>query len=115
MTNFDIHIHCLKEKFDIACVANSNVQELMRCIRSQTESLIPGLNEKSMSVMSLGLAHGLSGYKLKYSPDKVCHIFRSSSKSIAYIIKFYSKKIFLDFICFYNHLKSTKHCKIPQG
>lgn len=61
----------IKEKFDIPCVANSSIQELMRCIRSQAECLIPGLTEKSMSVMSLGLAHGLSGYKLKYSPDKV--------------------------------------------
>ncbi|ELT87939.1 hypothetical protein CAPTEDRAFT_162695 [Capitella teleta] len=61
----------IKEKLNIACVSNSAVQDLMRCIRTQTESLISGLPQKDMSAMSLGLAHSLSRYKLKFSPDKV--------------------------------------------
>lgn len=61
----------IKEKFDISCVANSSIQELMRCIRSQVDGLITGLPEKEMTAMALGLAHSLSRYKLKFSPDKV--------------------------------------------
>lgn len=61
----------IKEKLNIACVSNSAVQELMRCIRSQANSLISGLPKKELTAMSLGLAHSLSRYKLKFSPDKV--------------------------------------------
>ena len=61
----------IKEKFNLNCVYNSNIHELMRGIRSQMNSLITGLPEKEMSAMALGLAHSLSRYKLKFSPDKV--------------------------------------------
>ncbi|XP_054479884.1 LOW QUALITY PROTEIN: nucleolar protein 58 [Anoplopoma fimbria] len=61
----------IKEKLDLSCVHNSAVAELMRCIRSQMENLITGLPPREISVMSLGLAHSLSRYKLKFSPDKV--------------------------------------------
>lgn len=61
----------IKEKLDLQCVSNSSVQELMRCIRSQSESLLAGLPKKEMSAMALGLAHSLSRYKLKFSPDKI--------------------------------------------
>ncbi|CDQ61445.1 unnamed protein product [Oncorhynchus mykiss] len=43
----------------------------MRGIRTQMESLITGLPPREISAMSLGLAHSLSRYKLKFSPDKV--------------------------------------------
>jgi len=58
----------IKKKFELDCVYDSNVQELMRCIRSQLSSLI---QDKEMTAMSLGLAHSLSRYKLKFSPDKI--------------------------------------------
>ncbi|KAI5634718.1 snoRNA binding domain, fibrillarin domain-containing protein [Phthorimaea operculella] len=61
----------IKEKFDLQCVSNSNVQELLRCIRSQMDSLLAGLPKKEMTAMALGLAHSLSRYKLKFSPDKI--------------------------------------------
>lgn len=61
----------IKEKLDLSCVHSPAVAELMRCIRSQMESLITGLPPKEISAMSLGLAHSLSRYKLKFSPDKV--------------------------------------------
>uniref|UniRef100_A0A1E1X9V6 Nucleolar protein 58 n=1 Tax=Amblyomma aureolatum TaxID=187763 RepID=A0A1E1X9V6_9ACAR len=61
----------IKDKFSISCVANSSIQELMRCIRSQVDGLITGLPKKEMTAMALGLAHSLSRYKLKFSPDKV--------------------------------------------
>lgn len=43
----------------------------MRCIRSQVDGLIGGLPKQEMSAMALGLAHSLSRYKLKFSPDKI--------------------------------------------
>jgi len=61
----------IKEKLGVQCVSNSKVHELMRCIKSQVEGLIPGLQEKELSAMSLGLGHNLARYKLKFSPDKV--------------------------------------------
>uniref|UniRef100_A0A182MG25 Nucleolar protein 58 n=1 Tax=Anopheles culicifacies TaxID=139723 RepID=A0A182MG25_9DIPT len=63
--------NAIKEKLSLQCVANTSVQELMRCIRSQSESLLSGLPKKEMTAMSLGLAHSLSRYKLKFSPDKI--------------------------------------------
>jgi len=61
----------IKEKFNLACVHNTAVQELMRCIRSQLDGLLAGLPKKEMMAMALGLAHSLSRYKLKFSPDKI--------------------------------------------
>ncbi|XP_026220014.1 nucleolar protein 58 [Anabas testudineus] len=61
----------IKEKMDLSCVHSPAVAELMRCIRTQMESLITGLPPREISAMSLGLAHSLSRYKLKFSPDKV--------------------------------------------
>uniref|UniRef100_A0A6M2DNJ2 Nucleolar protein 58 n=1 Tax=Xenopsylla cheopis TaxID=163159 RepID=A0A6M2DNJ2_XENCH len=61
----------IKDKFSLQCVSNTSVQELMRCIRSQMDSLLAGLPKKEMTAMALGLAHSLSRYKLKFSPDKI--------------------------------------------
>jgi len=61
----------IKEKLEMSCVYDSKVAELMRCIRSQASGLISGLPDKEMSAMELGLAHSLSRYKLKFSPDKI--------------------------------------------
>ena len=63
--------NAIKEKTKMDCVSNSHVQELMRCIRTQMSSLLTGLPTSELSAMSLGLAHSLSRYKLKFSPDKV--------------------------------------------
>lgn len=61
----------IKEKLHINCISNNSVQELMRCIRSQMDSLISGIPSSEMAKMTLGLAHSLARYKLKFSPDKV--------------------------------------------
>ncbi|KAL1021699.1 hypothetical protein UPYG_G00016780 [Umbra pygmaea] len=61
----------IKEKLNLSCVHSPAVAELMRGIRTQMESLITGLPPREISAMSLGLAHSLSRYKLKFSPDKV--------------------------------------------
>merc|ERR1719277_2210536 len=53
------------------CVYDSKVSELMRCIRAQASGLISGIGDRELSAMALGLAHSLSRYKLKFSPDKV--------------------------------------------
>ncbi|KAK4877296.1 hypothetical protein RN001_009802 [Aquatica leii] len=63
--------NAIKDKLSLQCVSNTAVQELMRCIRSQSDSLIAGLPKKEMTAMALGLAHSLSRYKLKFSPDKI--------------------------------------------
>lgn len=52
-------IFWFQDKMELSCVHSSAVAELMRCIRSQMESLISGLPPKEMSAMSLGLAHRL--------------------------------------------------------
>ena len=46
-----------QDKLNLSCVSNSSIQELMRCIRAQTESLITGLPGKELTAMQLGLAH----------------------------------------------------------
>ncbi|XP_033114638.1 nucleolar protein 58-like [Anneissia japonica] len=61
----------IKDKLDLNCVHNSGIQELMRGIRSQFDGLVTGLPENDLTAMTLGLAHSLSRYKLKFSPDKV--------------------------------------------
>lgn len=63
--------NAIKDKLALQCVSNTAVMELMRCIRSQSESLLAGLPKKEMTAMALGLAHSLSRYKLKFSPDKI--------------------------------------------
>lgn len=63
--------NAIKDKLALQCVSNTAVQELMRCIRSQSESLLAGLPKREMTAMALGLAHSLSRYKLKFSPDKI--------------------------------------------
>lgn len=62
---------CIQDKLDLNCVYDSKVLELMRCIRSQISGLISGVPDKDMAAMELGLAHSLSRYKLKFSPDKI--------------------------------------------
>ncbi|XP_018331166.1 nucleolar protein 58 [Agrilus planipennis] len=61
----------IKDKLNLQCISNTAVQELMRCIRCQLDSLLAGLPKKEMTAMALGLAHSLSRYKLKFSPDKI--------------------------------------------
>merc|ERR1712183_149946 len=61
----------IKDKLEMNCVYDSKIGELMRCIRSQASGLISGLPDKEMAAMELGLAHSLSRYKLKFSPDKI--------------------------------------------
>jgi nucleolar protein 58 len=61
----------ISDKLGISCIADSSVMEVFRGIRSQVDHLITGLRTEDLSAMQLGLAHSLSRYKLKFSPDKV--------------------------------------------
>ena len=61
----------IKEKLSLKCVSDASVNELFRGIRQQMNTLVSGLGDNEMKAMSLGLAHSLSRYKLKFSPEKV--------------------------------------------
>eukprot|EP00172_Hildenbrandia_rubra_P001283 Plantae.Rhodophyta-Hildenbrandia_rubra.ctg18294.p3 GENE.Plantae.Rhodophyta-Hildenbrandia_rubra.ctg18294~~Plantae.Rhodophyta-Hildenbrandia_rubra.ctg18294.p3 ORF type:complete len:532 (-),score=144.22 Plantae.Rhodophyta-Hildenbrandia_rubra.ctg18294:6996-8591(-) len=64
----------IKDKIGVQCVFNSSVSEVMRGIRANLDGLLEGnvgKSEHDRSAMVLGLAHSLSRYKLKFSPDKV--------------------------------------------
>lgn len=61
----------IKESLGIKCVSNEAVNELMRGIRSQIDSLLTGIAPKDAHAMKLGLSHSLCRYKIKFSPDKV--------------------------------------------
>lgn len=60
----------IKDSLDLPCVTNTAISELYRGLKQQAPSLL-GVTEENMGLMSLGLAHSLSRYKLKFSPDKV--------------------------------------------
>jgi nucleolar protein 58 len=52
-------------------IMSDSLKEVMRGIRMHITSLVEGLEENDLRTMSLGLAHTLSRFKLKFSPDKV--------------------------------------------
>lgn len=62
----------IKEKFSIKSVYSPMVHEMMRVVRQHLDTLASdAVNTDELSGMTLGLAHSLSRYKLKFSPDKV--------------------------------------------
>ena len=61
----------IKEKLSIPCVWDEGVMQLMRGLRAQIEGLLEGTSGAELRSMQIGLAHSLSRYKLKFSPDKV--------------------------------------------
>lgn len=63
--------NAIQDKMDLMCIYSPAVHELMRGIRAHMTSLVSGLPESDVTAMALGLAHSLSRYKLKFSPDKV--------------------------------------------
>ncbi|CDW51879.1 Nop and NOSIC and NOP5NT domain containing protei n [Trichuris trichiura] len=61
----------IKDKFQVNCVADGRVAELMRGIRKQLNSLIEEeVEARELAAMTLGLAHSLCRYKLKFSSDQ---------------------------------------------
>ena len=58
-------------QLDLKLISDSTTTDMYRTIRQNLDSLIPGLSQKDISTMSLGLSHSLSRHKLKFSTDKV--------------------------------------------
>lgn len=61
----------ITEKLGIECKSGDAIREVMRGIKSQMTNLISGISEDELKSMTLGLAHGLSRYTLKFTVDKV--------------------------------------------
>ena len=55
---------------DTSSFASTNLRLVLRDQRFNFYSSV-GLPDKEMTAMELGLAHSLSRYKLKFSPDKI--------------------------------------------
>merc|ERR1712193_108707 len=60
----------IREAIGLECIHSPAIHELMRGIRENLNEMT-GIQESERSAMALGLAHSLSRYKLKFSPDKV--------------------------------------------
>jgi nucleolar protein 58 len=61
----------ITESFGVKCKQNEGIDELMRIIRFNLTELLQLNSEDELKVMTLGVAHGLSRYKLKFSAEKV--------------------------------------------
>jgi len=61
----------IKKKFEINCVNDDKVKELIRGIRGQFANLADGIDQKTVDIKARALSHSLSRYKLKFSPEKV--------------------------------------------
>eukprot|EP01084_Bolivina_argentea_P029012 53875_1 len=61
----------IKEKLGVKVVSDSLVNEVMRGIRANLETLLPDVGVSGVRQMRLGLSHSLGRYKLKFSADKV--------------------------------------------
>lgn len=62
----------ITKKMGLKCLSNDQVIELTRCIKTYFNSILgKKINEEEMTNMSLGLAHGLGRFKIKFSSDKV--------------------------------------------
>ncbi|CAK72701.1 unnamed protein product (macronuclear) [Paramecium tetraurelia] len=61
----------LQDQLGLSCIQTPVTEQLFRGIKSQLTNLIEGLSEAELKNMTLGLAHGLSRYKLKFSTEKV--------------------------------------------
>ncbi|KDQ65010.1 hypothetical protein JAAARDRAFT_167849 [Jaapia argillacea MUCL 33604] len=61
----------IRKKLGITVQSDKETVDLFRGIRGQLAALLDGLDPKDLAMMSLGLSHSLSRFKLKFSPDKV--------------------------------------------
>lgn len=56
---------------NFSVVSDAVTLDLYRAVREYLPELLPGLSDKDLSTMSLGLAHSIGRHKLKFSADKV--------------------------------------------
>jgi nucleolar protein 58 len=61
----------LSERLGLKCIANDNVDELIRSVRLALGDLLSNVSQEDFKNMSLGLAHGLGRFKIKFSADKI--------------------------------------------
>ncbi|KAG7859416.1 hypothetical protein KL939_002316 [Ogataea angusta] len=52
-------------------VSDAATLDIYRAVREHLPELLPGMTDKDLSTMSLGLAHSIGRHKLKFSADKV--------------------------------------------
>ena len=52
-------------------ISDAVTLDIYRAVREFLPDLLPGLNDSDLNKMSLGLAHSIGRYKLKFSADKV--------------------------------------------
>ena len=69
------------------CIHSPAIHELIRGIRENLNEMT-GIQESERSAMALGLAHSLSRYKLKFSPDKVDTMIVQVCKVIKYFLNY---------------------------
>ncbi|MES1912567.1 MAG: hypothetical protein MHM6MM_004821 [Cercozoa sp. M6MM] len=55
----------------VAAVAGDEYKALFRGIRAHLSTLLGGIDENQLTAMKMGLAHSLSRFAIKFSPDKV--------------------------------------------
>ena len=88
----------IHSKLEIDTIADAGVVEFMRCISPQVNDLVSAhLPQPQVNAMRPGLAHSLSRYKLKFSPDKVdSMIFQAvcTKKALCVLVFFFFE--FLD-------------------
>lgn len=61
----------ISSKMGLQCVNNDKVIELQRLVRLYLQNFLGDLKEDDLRNMSLGLAHGLGRFKIKFSSDKI--------------------------------------------
>lgn len=61
----------LNAELGLDCVADDKAIEVLRGLRMQLFHLMKGISEADYKAMSLGLAHSISRYRLKFSAEKV--------------------------------------------
>ena len=61
----------ITKKLEIPCESNDKTIELTRCLRTFMSDLLGDRLTKEYKNMSLGLAHGLGRFQIKFSADKV--------------------------------------------
>jgi len=61
----------IKEQLDIVCIHGDETMTMFRALKANIETLIQEVSGDQLKQSSLGLAHNLNRYKLKFSPDKI--------------------------------------------
>lgn len=61
----------IKETLSIPCIHGDETLATFRALRANIEELLQEVSTEQLKQTSLGLAHNLNRYKLKFSPDKV--------------------------------------------